>query len=106
MKKVLIAVLIAAFAGFAWLSLPELEQAKPGEAAWQLADGSGLLIALDTGKGEVTISHGAMPALGMPPMTMGYAVQDRRQLAGLKPMQKVEFRVAYNGTDYLITDIR
>jgi len=106
MRKWLTAVLIAAFAGFAWMSLPGLEQANPGDSPRQTAAGSGLVLAIDASKGEVTISHGAMPALGMPPMTMGYVVQDRRQLAALKPMQKVEFQVAYDGTDYRITDIR
>ena len=45
-----------------------------------------------------------MPALNM--MTMPYSVRDKNQLANLQPMQKVEFRVTYDGKDYLITDIK
>jgi len=28
------------------------------------------------------------------------------QLAGLQPAQRVEFRITYDGNDYLITEIR
>ncbi len=37
---------------------------------------------------------------------MSYPVKDRRQLANLRPMQKVEFQVTYDGKDYLITEIK
>lgn len=106
MKKLLIVMAVAAFAGFAWLSLPRLDQAQGPGTGQQTASGSGLVLAIDREKGVVTISHGPMPALNMPPMTMGYAVKDRNQLSILQPMQKVEFQLAYDGSDYLIIDIR
>lgn len=105
MKKFLILVLIAAFAGFAWLSLPGLDQAQP-PGTFQNSGGSGVVQHVDAEKGLVTISHGPLPALSMMAMTMSYAVKDKRQLAGLKPLQKVEFRVVVDGNNYLITDIR
>ena len=37
---------------------------------------------------------------------MSYAIKDKSQLANLQPMHKVEFRLAYDGKDYLITDIK
>jgi Cu/Ag efflux protein CusF len=67
-KKLLVLAIVAAFAAFAWLSLPTLEQEADPRAPRQTASGSGLILAIDRDKGVVTISHGAMPALGMPPM--------------------------------------
>ena len=106
MKKLLVVMLVAVFGVFAWLSLPSLDQAQAPGVVRQTASGSGVVLAIDNRKGIVTIRHGAMPALSMPPMTMGYPVKDKAQLANLQPMQKVEFKVAYDGKDYLITDIK
>ena len=105
-KKLLVGISIAAFAGFAWFSLPSLDQAQGPGARWQTASGNGLVVGIDRNKGVVTISHGALPALSMPPMTMGYAVKNKDQLSNLQPMQKVEFQVSYDGKDYVITDIK
>ena len=106
MKKLLAAILASAFGAFAWFSLPGLDQAQAPGARQQTAIGSGLVLAIDREKGVVTISHRAVPALNMPPMTMGFPVKDKRQLSNLQPMQKVEFQLAYDGNDYLIIDIR
>ena len=106
MTKLLVLVLIAAFAAFAWLSLPSPDQAQAPGAGQRTANGSGLVQSIDKGKGVVTIRHGPLPALNMMPMTMSYAVKDKNQLANLQPMQEVQFRVVYDGKDYLITDIR
>lgn len=77
----------------------------PG-APLQTASGNGTVLAVDRGKGMVTISHGPLPALNMMAMTMGYSVRDKGQLATLRPMQKVEFQVTYDGSEYLISEIR
>lgn len=106
MKTLVVFTLVAAFAGFAWLSLPSLDQAQAPGAGRQTASGSGLVLGIDKEKGVVTISHGPLPALNMPPMTMGYSVKDKALLANLQPLQKVEFRLAYDGKDYLITEIK
>jgi len=105
-KKPLIFTLVAAVAGFAWLSLPGLDQAQAPGAPQQTASGSGVVLGIDKEKGVVTISHGPLPALNMPPMTMGYSVKSKEQLSDLQPMQKVDFQVIYDGSDYLITEIK
>jgi Cu(I)/Ag(I) efflux system protein CusF len=106
MKKLLVLVLVAVFAGFAWLSLPGLDQAQAPGTSQQTASGSGVVLAIDKERGVVTISHGPLPALNMPPMTMGYSVKSKDQLSDLQPMQKIEFQVTYDGNDYLITEIK
>lgn len=106
MKKLLVLVLVAAFAGFAWLSLPGLDQAQAPGVPQQTATGKGLVVGIDKEKGVVTISHGPLPALNMMAMTMGFPVKDKSQLSNLQPMQKVEFQLTYDGKDYLITEIK
>ena len=106
MTKMWITMLIAAFAVFAWLSLPTFDQAQAPGVRQQTASGTGTVLALDTDKGIVTISHGPLPALNMMPMTMSYVLEDRKQIEKLQPMQKVEFRVVYDGNDYRITEIK
>jgi len=106
MKGLLIFSLVAAFSGFAWLSLPGLDQAQVPVAPQQTARGNGVVLGIDKEKGVVTISHGPLPALNMPPMTMGYSVKSKDQLSDLQPMQKVDFQVIYDGSDYLVTEIK
>lgn len=105
MKKVLAPVLIAAFAGFAWLALPGTDQAQaPG--VFRTATGSGTVLGIDKERGVVTISHGSLPELNMMGMTMGFPVSNKGQLANLQPKQKVEFQLSYDGNDYVITEIK
>ena len=106
MTKLLVVVLIAAFAAFAWWSLPPPDQAQTGGTAPAIANGKGVVQHIDKARGVVTIKHGALPELKMMPMTMSFPVKDPSQLANLQPMQEVEFQVSYDGGDYLITDIK
>jgi len=68
--------------------------------------GTGIVQKIDRDKGTVTIKHGPLPALDMPGMTMTFPVKDRAQLAGLKPLQKVEFDLSYDGKEFLILEIK
>lgn len=55
-----------------------------------VADAEGTIKAMDTSKHTVTISHGAVPAVQWPPMTMAFSVTED-QLAGLKVGDHVSF---------------
>jgi len=37
---------------------------------------------------------------------MTFLVKDKAMLSSLQPLQKVEFQLAYDGNDYLITEIK
>lgn len=106
MKKLFVLALVAAFAGFAWLSLPSPDRAQAPGGSQKVASGSGVVQGIDREKGMVTIQQEPVPALNMMAMTMSYAVRDRGQIASLQPLQKVEFQLAYDGSNYLITDIK
>lgn len=106
MKKLFVLALVAAFAGFAWLSLPSPDLAQPPGPPQKVTRGSGVVQGIDRDKGIVTIQQVPVPALNMMAMTMSYAVKDRSQIANLQPLQKVEFQLLYDGADYLITEIK
>ncbi|HEX8594862.1 MAG TPA: copper-binding protein [Pseudomonas sp.] len=56
----------------------------------QVANAEGTIKAIDTTKHTVTISHGAVPAVQWPPMTMAFSVTEK-QLAGLAVGDRVSF---------------
>ncbi|WP_426236476.1 copper-binding protein [Pseudomonas sp. TWP3-2] len=56
----------------------------------QVANAEGTIKSLDTTKHTVTISHGAVPAVQWPPMTMAFSVTED-QLTALKVGDHVSF---------------
>ncbi len=56
----------------------------------QVANAKGTIKAIDTTKHTVTISHGAVPAVQWPPMTMAFSVREN-QLTGLTVGDHVSF---------------
>lgn len=60
---------------------------------------------VDTAAGKITLKHGDIPNLDMPPMTMVFQARDAAQLTGLKAGDKVRFRAdKINGT-YTVVDL-
>ena len=78
--------------------------------------GGGLPAASDWVDGEVrrvdlaarklTLRHGEIAALAMPPMTMVFQVRDAALLQGLQPGQRVRFRAAQINGAYVVTEIK
>jgi len=58
--------------------------------AQQLADGE--IRKVDRKAGTVTIKHGPIPAIDMPPMTMVFHAKNAAMLRKLKPGDKVKFQ--------------
>jgi Cu/Ag efflux protein CusF len=54
-----------------------------------VADGE--IRKVDKDAGKLTIKHGPIPSIDMPPMTMVYRVKDAAMLDQLKPGDKVKF---------------
>jgi Cu(I)/Ag(I) efflux system periplasmic protein CusF len=75
MKRVLAAVLLAV---------------APLALAQQLADGE--IRKVDKKAKTVTIKHGPIPAIDMPPMTMVFQVKDPAMLSEVKKGDKVRFQ--------------
>ncbi len=106
MKGILVSIAAAAFVGFAWLALPGPDQARTPGVSQPTAIGRGLVVGVDRDKGILTISHEPLRELNMMAMTMGFPVRNRNLLLNLQPMQKIEFRLVFDGNSYVITDIK
>jgi Cu/Ag efflux protein CusF len=79
--------------------------APPATApAQELAEGEVRRIDQDTGK--VTLRHGPIKNLDMPPMTMVFTASDPALLAPLKVGDKVRFQAVQEAGKYMVTDIQ
>ena len=63
----------------------------PNQSQSPLADGE--VKKVDKAAGKVTVSHGPLKNLGMPPMTMVFHLADPSLGNGLKPGDKLRFHV-------------
>jgi Cu(I)/Ag(I) efflux system protein CusF len=71
------------------------------------AVGTGTVRKVDMAKRTVNLSHGPIPAIGWPAMTMDFQVAPEVDLGGLKAGQSVEFTVAEaGGGTYTVTRIK
>ena len=60
---------------------------------------------IDAANGRVTLRHGPIRSLDMPPMTMVFQARDPAQVSGLQPGDKVRFQAAAEGGKYILTQI-
>lgn len=74
------------------------------EAKSYSADGT--IDKVDAAAGTVTISHGAVAALGWQPMTMEFHLQDKTTATNLKAGEKIHFDFRENSGQYLITRVQ
>lgn len=61
---------------------------------------------VDKGAKKVTIKHGEIKNLDMPPMTMVFQVKDAAMLDAVKAGDKIRFAVEKSATGYVVTDIQ
>jgi Cu/Ag efflux protein CusF len=78
-------------------------QASTATAA-AVADGE--VRKVDKASGKVTIKHGEIKALNMPPMTMVYPVSDVAMLDKVKAGDKVQFTAISDGGKLTVTGIK
>lgn len=77
---------------------------QPGNAA-PTAKASGTIKRIDTTRGSITLSHGPVPSLKWPPMTMGFSATPE-QLKGLKVGDDVNFEFQSQGMQAQIVSIQ
>jgi Cu(I)/Ag(I) efflux system protein CusF len=73
------------------------------QAAGDMTDGEVRKVDKDAAK--VTLRHGEIRNLDMPPMTMVFNVRDKAVLDTLKPGDKVRFKAVDEAGKYTVTDI-
>jgi Cu/Ag efflux protein CusF len=60
---------------------------------------------VDTAAAKITLKHGEIPNLDMPPMTMVFQAREPAQLDGLKTGDKVQFRAEKVNGAYRVFDL-
>ncbi|HEX6320161.1 MAG TPA: copper-binding protein [Burkholderiales bacterium] len=73
------------------------------EQSGTLADGEVRKVDQDAQK--LTIKHGPIPSMDMPPMTMVYRVKDPAMLGQVKQGDKIKFGAEKVGGQYVVTRI-
>jgi Cu/Ag efflux protein CusF len=86
MRKMMTALALAA----ALLAAPAMAQ----QGGNQAVIATGTVKKVDAARHVVNLSHGPIPAISWPAMTMEFAVAPDVDLAALKPGQEVEFTLA------------
>jgi len=109
--KFSVAILLASLA----LAAPSLAQQKADDhadhhppqataaAAADLTDAE--VRKVDKEGGRLTLRHGEIKNLAMPPMTMVFKVREAASLAALAPGNKIRFKAALDGGTLTATDI-
>ena len=85
------------------LPFPAAAQQAPAAAA---AFAEGEVRKVDTSAGKITLKHGEIRNLDMPPMTMAFSVADKALLEQVKVGDKVRFRAADQDGRMTVTEIR
>jgi Cu/Ag efflux protein CusF len=80
------------------------QHGKDEQAQTHQADG--VVKAIDTEKGKVTLAHGPVKSLNWPAMTMAFAVKDKSLLDQVKVGQKVHVEFVKRGSDYIVASIK
>ncbi len=107
MKKALLFIAFAAASTFAAADeghhSPAASKAPSSDAAKSFSDGEVRKIDLEQGK--VTIKHGVIENLDMPPMTMVFRLADPSALPKLKVGDMVKFRAERQGGAITVVEI-
>ncbi len=110
MKAIALAAAVAALAaGPAAAQMPHHDHSSPAHtpmaqaSAAPLADGEVRKVDRDAGK--ITLKHGPIRSIDMPPMTMVFQVKDRALLDKVKAGDKVKFAAQESAGAYVVTAI-
>ncbi len=79
------------------------ETSKVAQTAAPMTDGEIRKVDMETKK--ITIRHGVIENLGMPPMTMVFQVKDPAMLEKVKAGDKIRFVAERNGGTFTVTQI-
>lgn len=95
-----------AFAGVALAQTHAHHEAVPATTARStVAPTEGVVKQIDLRASRITLQHGEIPNLEMPPMTMTFSVKDSASLESLKTGDRVRFRADRIAGEFAITSI-
>lgn len=87
------------------LALASLALLKGGLALAQANVAAGEITKVDKAAGKVTLKHGEIKSLDMPPMTMAYRVRDAKLLDNIAVGDRVRFTAERVDGQYTVTSM-
>ena len=87
-------------------TLATLALAVAGSALAQADLAEGEVRRVDREGAKLSLMHGDIKALDMPPMTMVFNVKDKALLDAVKPGDRVRFRATQEAGRYYVTEIQ
>jgi Cu(I)/Ag(I) efflux system protein CusF len=73
-------------------------------SAWA-TEADGEVRRIDKAQAKITLKHGEIKSIDMPPMTMVFRVKDKKWLEGLAVGDKVKFSAAQIDGQYVVTQL-
>ena len=98
--------ILAAALACAFASAPAVAADAPAKAPASAALTAGEVKKVDQEAKKLTIKHGPIDNLKMPPMTMVFRVKDAAMLEGLAPGREIRFRAEEAEGGYLVTKLQ
>lgn len=80
-------------------------QHEKESASMQTHQAHGVVNRINESAGKVNISHEAISTMGWPKMTMDFKVENKAELAAIKPGMAVDFELTMHGKNYYISRI-
>lgn len=108
MKTQSIALAFLLISSISGTALSEEKQVDAGtqQAPAPVEMTDGVIRKIDKTNSKITIKHGEIKNLDMPPMSMVFQVKQPELLDKVKPGDKVKFRAEKSGSAFLVTDIQ
>ncbi|TWO68702.1 copper-binding protein [Caenimonas sedimenti] len=105
MKNSLLTILAAAMCFAAGPSIAQPATPAPAQSAQvQLTDAE--VRKVDKSAGKITLKHGEIKSLDMPPMTMVFGVKDAAMLDQVKAGDKIRFAATSQDGKFTVTEIQ
>ncbi len=104
MKELLLCAALLAMPVLSQAAEPLATPATPASAADAMTDAE--VRKVDLAAGKVTLRHAEIRSLDMPAMTMVFQARDKRLLDGIKVGDKVRFKAAHEGGQFIVTAIQ
>jgi Cu(I)/Ag(I) efflux system periplasmic protein CusF len=104
MKTLLIAIALGCSLAIPAFATEQAKTPSNSEAATNMSQGE--VRKVDVAAQKITLRHGPIANIGMPPMTMVFGVQDAALLEGVKAGDKVSFVVEQKGTQFIVTELQ
>jgi len=100
------APLTAAYADGGAMTMPgghDMPMQKAGGQSMTMSMADGVVRRIDLSNGKITLKHGPIASIDMPPMTMVYLVRPPALLNKVKVGDKVKFQAEEVNGNYIVT---